>query len=90
MMHKGSWEANINIAEKFRLDYNLHAKTYKWATSLKQSTNGKKAMKKKNKKSSEVNKTDKIKLKECKPKIIRKYVNLHTGSQFCGCFYAWP
>lgn len=57
----------MSIAEIFRLDYNLHARIYKWATLLKQSTNGKVAM---GKKGSEINKTDKIKLKECKPKNI--------------------
>lgn len=47
MLHKGSWEANMSIVEIFRLDYNLHARTYKWTTSLKQNKNGKKAKEKK-------------------------------------------
>lgn len=47
MLHRGSWDANISIAEIFRLDYNLHVRIYKWATSLKQSTNSKTAMEKK-------------------------------------------
>lgn len=58
MLHRGSWDANISIAEIFRLDYSLHARIYRWATSLKQSTSSKTAMGKK--KVVKLKKTDKI------------------------------